>query len=47
MINFNFLEEYMPESKEIEMEYLRTSQICKKKRYIDALYFGEIIEAKR
>jgi hypothetical protein len=46
-LNYNFLDEYVPESKEIDMEHLRTIQICKKKRYVDALYFGEIIEVKR
>ena len=29
------------------MEYLRTSQICKKRRYVDAIFFGEILETKR
>lgn len=29
------------------MDYLRSSQIFKKKRYIDAIYFGEIVETKR
>ncbi|CDW76380.1 UNKNOWN [Stylonychia lemnae] len=47
IINYNFLEEYVPESKEINIEFLRSSQIYKKKRYVDAIYFGEIIETKR
>lgn len=29
------------------MDVLRQSQIFKKKRYVDALFFGEIIESKR
>ena len=47
MINFNFIEEYVPESSEIDFEDLKKSKSFKKKRYVDALYFGELSETKR
>jgi HEAT repeat protein len=43
----NFIEEYIPESNEIDIENVKASQSFKKKRYIDALFFGELIESKR
>lgn len=47
IINFNFLDEYIPESNEIDLEALKTSQVFKKKRYVDAVYFGEHNNGRR
>lgn len=45
--SFNFLEEYKPESEMIAIDDLRQSQLFKRKRYVDAMYFGELLELKR
>ncbi len=47
MMNFNYIDEYMPESNEIDLELVKTSQSFKKRRYVDALFFGELIESRR
>jgi hypothetical protein len=47
MVNFNFLEEYATESQEIDVEQLKKGTNLKKKRYIDAIFYGEVIERKR
>ena len=36
------LDDYKPKSDLIDIETLKTSENFKKKRYIDALYFGEM-----
>lgn len=41
------MEDYIPESTEVEMAFFRKTDLFKKKRYIDAIYFGEICESKR
>jgi len=41
------LEEYVPESKEVDIDCLKQSQNFRKKRYVDAIYFGEVLELKR
>jgi hypothetical protein len=43
----NGIEEYVAEFKEINMDEIRKSPLFKKRRYIDALYFGEQEEGKR
>jgi hypothetical protein len=47
VINYNFIDEYMPESNEIDVETLKTSPIFRKKRYVDAVFFGELANGKR
>lgn len=41
------MEEYKPESNLIDMEVLRMSDKFRKKRYVDAVYFGEVVNMKR
>lgn len=45
--NLNFIDEYVPESSEVDIEQIKHSQLLRKKRYVDALFFGEIEETKR
>jgi hypothetical protein len=47
MNNFHFIDEYIPESNEVDIELLKQSPHLRKKRYVDALFFGEIIDSKR
>ncbi len=47
MINYNFIDEYVPESNEVDIEMLKQSPLLRKKRYVDALFFGEVVESKR
>lgn len=37
----------MPECNLIDLEDLKSSPNFKKKRYVDALYFGELLDGKR
>ena len=41
------IDEYVPESQEIDYEEIKKSEHFKRKKYLDALYFGELIENKR
>jgi hypothetical protein len=41
------MEEYKPESELIDFNKLRMSEKFKKKRYVDAIYFGEIERMRR
>ena len=41
---FNFAENYNPESQVISMNELTKSEKLKRKRYNDAVYFGELNE---
>jgi hypothetical protein len=43
----NFFDDYVPEFNEIDIDMIRNSQSFRKKRYIDAMYFGEISDNKR
>lgn len=45
--SYNFLEEYKPESEMIALDDIRQSLIYKRKRYVDAMFFGELLELKR
>jgi len=47
IINYNFLDDYVAESGELDVESLRASPALKKRRYVDALFFGEMAEGKR
>jgi hypothetical protein len=47
LVNFNFIDEYLAESNEVDLEELKVSPHFKKKRYVDALYFGELVDSKR
>jgi hypothetical protein len=47
LINYNFIDEYIPESNEIDVESLKLGQNFRKKRYVDAVFFGELINGKR
>lgn len=47
IVNFNFINEYVPESNLLDLEEIKASQNFRKKRYVDALYFGELAESKR
>ena len=45
--NYPFMEEYKPESNLIDMDILRSSEKFRKKRYVDAIFFGDIVNMKR
>lgn len=47
MANFNFIDEYVAESNEVDIEYIKQSALLRKRRYVDALFFGEIVDKKR
>lgn len=44
---FNFLEDYKLESDMLELEELKLSKQFRRKRYVDAMYFGEINEESK
>ena len=46
-MNFNYVEEYIPESDEVDIEEIKRSPIFRKRRYVDALFFGDIVEGRR
>lgn len=41
-VNFNFVDDYIPESLEVDLDKLKTSQLFRKKRYLDAIFFGDV-----
>ena len=41
------MDEYIPESQEVDMEALKKSPQFRKKRYVDAVFVGECVEMRR